>query len=679
MKTHNKGRLSMWQRRLADAESAYEGQLALMDRRELAYRGDTEFEKLVKNESASAEDIKHVRNVIGELIEAQVDTAIAQPKVTALHPKDEKIAKLTEDMLRNELERLPVGQINDLCQRITPIQGGVYYLVEWDNTVRTHTTVGDIKLTALHPRQVIPQDGVYTRIEDMDYIFVKLPQTKDYIRRKYGISFDDENVTEEEPEIRSVDGGASADDLCTQYLAYYRNDKGGIGLFSWVHDTVIADYEDYQARKVRKCTVCGEPEPHDTETDGESGDKVCRKCGSTSFDASDAEYEVITEPIETPDGVIDASYANPIRVHYYKPNVYPIVLQRNVSTYGKLLGGSDVDMIYSQQQTINRVEKSIIDKLLRGGSITTLPASCKISTDNAVGRVVHLNNPADKAVIDNIDLTVAIEPDVAYCAQVYEEMRYMIGITDSFQGREDTTATSKVAKEFAAQQSAGRLESKREMKNAAFAELFEIMFKFKLAYTDEQRPVRAIDKSGRTVYEVFDRRHYIRRDAAGEYYYDDEFLFSVDAAASLASNREAMWQETRMNLQTGAFGDPSQLDTLVLFWAKMETLHYPGASETKTVLEERLNAQREQMMMQEQQQRMLQEQQMAMQQEQMRAETERQAAEEKRAAEEAARAAEETEMKRIDDIARKDAMRDALTVARNREAAMKQAQAASGM
>jgi hypothetical protein len=210
------------------------------------------------------------------------------------------------------------------------------------------------------------------------------------------------------------------------------------------------------------------------------------------------------------------------------------------------------------------------------------------------------------------------------------------------------------------------------MKNAAFAELFEIMFKFKLAYTDEQRPVRAIDNSGRTVYEVFDRRHYIRRDAAGEYYYDDEFLFSIDAAASLASNREAMWQETRMNLQTGAFGDPAQLDTLVLFWAKMETLHYPGASETKAVLEERLNAQREQMMMQEQQQR-------AMQQEQMRADAERQAVEEQQAAEEAARAAEETEMKRIDDIARKDAMRDALTVARNREAAMKQAQAAAVM
>ena len=47
-----------------------------------------------------------------------------------------------------------------------------------------------------------------------------------------------------------------------------------------------------------------------------------------------------------------------------------------------------------------------------------------------------------------------------------------------------------------------------------------------------------------------------------------------------------------MNLQTGAFGDPSSTETLILFWSKMEELHYPGAGSTKKYLEERL--QREQ-------------------------------------------------------------------------------------
>jgi len=42
-----------------------------------------------------------------------------------------------------------------------------------------------------------------------------------------------------------------------------------------------------------------------------------------------------------------------------------------------------------------------------------------------------------------------------------------------------------------------------------------------------------------------------------------------------------------MNLQTGAFGDPTQTDTLILFWTKMEELHYPGAGTTRKFLEER--------------------------------------------------------------------------------------------
>ena len=60
-----------------------------------------------------------------------------------------------------------------------------------------------------------------------------------------------------------------------------------------------------------------------------------------------------------------------------------------------------------------------------------------------------------------------------------------------------------------------------------------------------------------------------------------------------------------MNLDTGAFGDKTSTETLILFWAKMEQLHYPGAGETKKYLEERLKreqAQMQQMQMMQMQQ-----------------------------------------------------------------------------
>ena len=129
------------------------------------------------------------------------------------------------------------------------------------------------------------------------------------------------------------------------------------------------------------------------------------------------------------------------------------------------------------------------------------------------------------------------------------------------------------------------------MKNKAYADLFRMMFEFWLAYGDEPRPVTYQDAQGHTQYEQFNRYDFLEQDSDGQYYWNDQFLFSVDTTDTLASNREAMWQETRQNLQNGAFGDPAATETLILFWTKMEQLHYPGAGDTKQALEQR--AQRE--------------------------------------------------------------------------------------
>lgn len=169
---------------------------------------------------------------------------------------------------------------------------------------------------------------------------------------------------------------------------------------------------------------------------------------------------------------------------------------------------------------------------------------------------------------------------------------------------EDRTATSGVAKEFQAAQSAGRLESKRVMKAAAYAELFELMFKFQLAYSDEPRSVSYRDHKGDIVYETFNRYDFLKQDADGVWYWNDDFLFSVDSNQALESNRTAMWQETRMNLQSGAFGDPTDIETLILFWSKMEELHYPGAGATRKFLEERRESMAKQAGMMQQMQQM---------------------------------------------------------------------------
>jgi hypothetical protein len=114
-----------------------------------------------------------------------------------------------------------------------------------------------------------------------------------------------------------------------------------------------------------------------------------------------------------------------------------------------------------------------------------------------------------------------------------------------------------------------------------------------LAYSDEPRPISYKDYKGETQYEEFNRYDFLKQDADGQWYWNDQFLFSCDTSAPLASNREAMWQETRMNFQQGAFGNPQELGTLVRFWTIMEQLHYPTAKQMKAELQLELKQQRE--------------------------------------------------------------------------------------
>lgn len=665
----DKEKLRLWQERLDRNASAFEDQYSKMDGREQQYLGTNKLRPIVHGERKTSSP--HVRNVSAELIEAQVSSTIPAPKVTARRKGDEEKAKLIEDMIRNELDRMPFEQLNDMMERTVPIQGGAGFLIEWDNTQRTHYTVGEISVSTIHPKQIVPQDGVYGSVEDMDYIILKLPQTKEYIRRKYGVDVSDES--ESESDVKALDA-STAQDMVTQYVAYYRNENGGIGLYSWVNDVELEDLEDYQARRLKRCTQCGAVEPLQSEAaepltpdglmpgqapvveilgDIDTGElpkretkpavgrdrHVCPYCGGTKWEETEEDYEELYADIVRSDGSVIPAFKNietvdpaivdmnglpvpqivqePTRIPFYKPSIFPIIMQKNVSVYGQFLGDSDLDKIKDQQNTINRIEAKIIDKLLKSGSYITLPDEAYIAVDAEDMKIIRPGNAATKELIGVYDLQGNIEPDLAYLQQVYEEARQIIGVTDSFQGRRDTTATSGKAKEFAAAQSAGRLESKRVMKDSAYAALFEAMFKFRLAYADEPRPVVADDIHGNVEYKEFNRYDFLEQDAAGEWTWNDQFLFSCDTSAPLANNREAMWQENRMNLQTGAYGDPTQLQTLILFWSRMEQLHYPGAGDTRAYLEEEMQRQVQMQQMQMMQQQAMQQAQMAQQAQQV--------------------------------------------------------------
>ncbi len=639
-KQDNTELLSLWQERFRVCEEHYKPVITKMEDMQKLYDGGR---KIPRNPNIQKEvtlDASNVQNIVYELIESQINSNIPSPKVDALNEEDEDRAVIIEEMLRGQLNRLPFEVLNDQDERVCPINGGSWFLIEWDNTIKTHNTVGDIQVTALHPKQVIPQAGV-TDFRQGEYIFVLLTQTKEYIKRRYNVDVAEES--EEYPYVERKEG-ENAKDLVTQIICYFKNDAGGVGLISWVNDTLLDYMEDYQARKQEVCKQCGAVRDGDT----------CI-CGSDKFKQSNLDDEIIkvapevNMPTPMPDmqgmpqmqgmqelgqgmsnnvpeipgelnapNLLNAPQQTEIRAPYYKPNIFPLVLRKNVSEHGKVLGTSDVEKIKDQQIAINKSNTVIDEKMYSGGSYVMLPEKKNIETTDKQLKVVRV-----KPEEVNLFRVVNIQPDMSYefnnIQRNYNSAKDTLGITDSFQGKPDSTAQSGVAKEISARQSSGRLESKRRMKDAAYQEIFEIIFKFMLAYADEPRSFKT-ESNGKAVYKRFNRYDFLKKDDAGEYYYCDEFLFSCDANGELGSNRQYLWEQNRLNLQSGVFGDPANPETLLFFWQCMERAHYPNAKLMRAHIEKKVEEQKRAMQQQQAMQEQLQQQamlQQAMQQQAM--------------------------------------------------------------
>ena len=524
-----------WQDLYYTAKSDYDCAIENMNDNELSYTGKRPIynDKGIKAKKQTV----NTRKLTFELIESQTDVTIPMPKVTSKKGHEDR-AKMIEDMIRCELDRLPIEEIADQQSRTTPICGASMFFCEWNNSLKTHDTVGDIKVRNLHPNQVIPQQGVFD-LEDMDYLFLTFEQSKDYVKRVYGVDVTTEgDESEDQP----------YDHMCTHVFCYYRNDDGAIGLISWVGDVEVQNYDNYFAR----------------QQEGKKLDK---------------------ESITLITGEV-------IEVPYYVPDMFPVIIRKNVSVLNKFTGDSDVDYIKDHQNEISIYMAKIKDKMLKGGSLVTLPDNIKFEANDDEMKILKIKDIADMQKISVKTLQADISKDSALLENNYQYARQAIGITDSFQGRSDSTATSGKAKQVQAAQTAGRFASKKAMKDYAFSKLYECMFKYLIAYADDLRSYVKVDEDGNKTTGYFDKKLFIDKDPdTGEWYYDDEFVFSTDISGSLANDRQAMWQETRSNLESGAYGDPTDLNTLKMYWTTMKELHYPGSDAALITIGERLSAQ----------------------------------------------------------------------------------------
>ena len=561
------------------------------------------------------------RNITYELIESQFSSYLPSTAVTpeVYSERNDRNAKSIERLLKNKRNQLPFEKMNDIDERYSPIYGGSIWLVEWDNSIKTHNTVGDVKITCWSPSHFVGQPCIYD-IDDMEYCFITFETTKEDLVRKYGVSIDVADDTESE-------NGGETDETATVNVCYYKNDEDKICQYIWSGDTELQDIEDYYSRKVYVCKNCGRRK------------ELCT-CDKPDYELQDDEYEELDHDIVLSDGSVipaaspvmkdgqvvmeesqqqavleDGSVAMdeingimipatvPVQVPklertklpYYTPSKFPIIIRKNTSQEDSPFGQSDCEFIRPQQQAINKIESRILEKLMSAGVYPTAPEDYIGQFDNGLYKNVIKVGQGNYKLFGRIDLQVDLTQDISQSERLYQQSKRIMGITDSYQGQADSTAQSGKAKQIQVNQSAGRLDSKRKMKNAAYAEIDEVIFLYYLAYADEPRAMSYVDSMGRLQNAQFNRYDFIERDENGEYYYNTQYLFGTDLTGDVEQSRETIWSENRLNFQNGCYGNPQQLETLLIFWQQMERHHYPDARDMVERIRGIIEAQRQQL------------------------------------------------------------------------------------
>lgn len=525
---------------------------------------------LTKDGEESTRKGRSLRKMVYELIESKIDNSIPMPKIRPRYKTDLPLVSVTENYLKFEVDGIFTKYLNDRSERATYVDGTSWYKVWWDSLDNTHERSGNVKIDLCRVDQIVPQPGV-SDYRQLEYIFerkeLSLTRIWDLYHRRIIPTEANTNVIE-------------------VISCYYLNSERVVGLFMYAPHSrqVICNEEDWQIRKLRTCTVCGTVNP--------TGD-TCRNCGSKTFKYENATEEILENDLEeiynpydvgeTDDEDEKDHYKSRVfltagtKIPFYKITQLPFIPRPAISSLDNIYGTSEVKVTLESQDAINKLLTKALEKTMKSGTILTKPEKLKIGDSDDTIKVLSVRTTEEAAMVQSRPVVADTSQDLVMAATLYESGKASSGVTESFQGAKDNSATSGKAKQYAAVMTAGRIESLRVMKSAAFAGLYELVLKYLLAFSDEPRKFVRVLPNGSQKEEVWNKYMFLDKDKYGNIYYRDDLRFDSDPASTLSQNRAQMWQETQDKFVQGAFGNPADPRVLELFWNIMDSLQYPLA------------------------------------------------------------------------------------------------------
>lgn len=553
----------------------------------------------IKKRTDSEKPGKQIRKLVYEMIESKVDTSIPLPRIRPTSRALLPAVQRTEDMLKFEIDRILSEGINDQAERMCYVDGTVVYKVCWNPLLNTRDKAGDVEVIAMPIDSIIPQPGVhdYTKLE---YLFERSAMSSARIYDMYHRVIRSTRALRPPSAPQGYDQGRVGEevvDVVNLVTFYFLNDNRTVGriIFTEEDHTVIDFEEEWLVRKVNVAEPGKKPKfqtmdeeiltdnlykiknqylPEETDADGNPLPDAANAKIQENLSRGMTQEEAIKKAAPWQGELF---LKKGTKIPTYKIRELPFIFRQNVSRMNSIYGLSDAQMLFEIQDELNKALTRTGEKIQNSGGILFKDKKYKLDPENKVLKIVELNDPSLGSASKYVDINPQVTGDMAYAANAYESGRATIGITDSWQGKKDSTATSGKAKEIAAMGTAGRIEAPRVMKRLALAQVYRMVFMFKLAFSSQRIAFTKLLPEAKEQEREWDKYMFLDRDDEGNLFWHDEFAFSVDAAATLSNDRQAMWQETQAQFLNGTFGPPTDPRNLLTFWGVMEQLQYPLA------------------------------------------------------------------------------------------------------
>lgn len=541
-----------------------------------AYLG--QFNQLDEQGNETDLPLKQLHKIVYELVEQKVNPHIPAPKMTPRNYSDLVPVDATESLIRHEMDRMLSEEVQDESEHATLIDSACWLKVSWNPFDNTHERSGMPVVECCPIDTVFPQPGVHN-YKQLEYIFERRTMTLAQIYDLYNRG------------VVSIDGS----DIVTVIECHYLNENRHVGKFVWVEDSLVVLCNDLEwgMRRRRECQSCGAIVPIEAE---------CPVCGSTNMRYVGVKSHRLTEALDfitnpyrsgDPDGVDetmiqgDRQIPEGTEIPFYMIRQLPYVPKRTIKLPGEIYGVSEVELILEVQDSANKLLNKAERKSEQSKAYVTKLKDTRIDDEDREITYVEVESAQEAQSIQVKQVTADITEETAMARALYDSAKSTVGVTDTDQGKYDTTARSGKAKQLQLAASQQRQASPILQRNTAYAGVYELIFKYLLAYCDEERSFVKLLPDGTSREEMWSKYMFLDQDKYGNFYYRDDFAWSVDQATEITQDRASMWQLIDNDFANGTMGNEiDPIRALRMYWHMKSQAGYPTAKFAIAFLDE---------------------------------------------------------------------------------------------